>query len=205
MQYAPILSIALLLGSVGLNADPLILSIESTSTGSVVTGTVEIQGLQGNAPDGPTLGAFDFMVGYDPAVLGDPVVTFGDPVLGDQLALSVPSITCTGLDCGASATLPLEIAEISLDPDTVLNAGQASAFTLVSFSLNVLGAGDETLKLTDVTLSDEEGNLLVPDSIIGSTGSAMGSTPEPRTGILLPLAAALVGVFVRRRSIFAAA
>jgi hypothetical protein len=198
---------ALLLGAANLNAGSIVLSADPSSSSVNVGGTVsvqvEIQGLQADSPNGPSLGGYDFLLGYNPAVLGDPVISFGDPILGDQLALEVPSITCIGTACGASSNFPIEIGEVSLDTVTELNSSQASAFTLATITFTALGTGTSPLDLGGVTLADENGRALTlggtDDSSVTVAKAITAATPEPRTGILLPFAAGLAGLLLRRR------
>ena len=194
----------LFLGAVNLNATPLgsiILSVDpnstSVATGQTVSAAIDIQGLEGNAPNGPSLGGYEFLFSYNPAILGDPTVTFGDPSLGDQLALTTTPFTCVGTACGASSNIPLELGEVSFDPASVLNAGQASAFTLATISFTALAGGTSDLSLSDVILSDANGRALSAGIVNSSVN--VSSAPEPKTGILLPLAMGLAGLFLRRR------
>ena len=202
-----ILEAAVFLGAVNLNAGSIILSADPSSSsvnvGGTVTVQVEIQGLQSDSPNGPSLGGYDFLFGYNPAILGDPVISFGDPILGDQLALEVPSITCIGTACGAASNFPLDIGEVSLDSPSVLNADQASAFTLATITFTALGTGTTPLDLGGVLLADENGKALTLDALEDSSVTvnsvATAATPEPSTGVLLPLAVGLAGLLLRRR------
>jgi hypothetical protein len=199
-----VLEAAVLLGAVNLNASSIVLSAQPDNTTVALNGTLKvsfnIQGLEGNAPHGPALGGFDFFFGYDSSILANPTVSFGDPILGDQLALTVPSITCVGTACGAPTNLPLELFEVSLDPAAALEASQHSAFTLATISFKAVGLGTSFLTLSNVTLSDENGGLL-SDQIVNSSVnvSRLAAAPEPRMGILLPLAAGLACLLFRRR------
>lgn len=193
---------ALLLGAVNLKADSVVLTVvpgsSTVNVGSKVSVQVEISGLQGDAPNGPSLGGYEFLFSYNSADLGDPVVTFGDPILGDELALdSTPSITCIGTACGASTDFPLEIGEVSLNSIAQLNGGQAADFTLATITFTALSKGTSSLDLSDVTLADENGNALALGETVDSS-IIVGSTPEPRAGVLL-LAAGLIAIFARRR------
>jgi hypothetical protein len=199
-----ILQTILILGAVSLNASSIgsvIVSVDpnstSVATGQTVSAAIDIQGLEGSAPNGPSLGAYQFLFSYNSAILGDPTVTFGDPSLGDQLALTTTPFTCVGTACGASSNFPLELGEVSFDPSSVLNAGQAASFTLATISFTALGTGTSDLSLSDVILSDENGRALTAGIVDSSVN--VSSTPEPRTGILLPLAMGLAALFLRRR------
>lgn len=193
MKHLLLLQTAVLFGAVNLFAGSITLSVLSSSSEVVanqdVTATIEIQGLQSGS-NGPALGAYDFLLNYNSALLTDPVVTFGDPVLGDELASAYPSLTCVGTNCGAATGYPLEIGEVSLEPAALLESSEPSAFTLATVTFKADASGAVDFSLSDVTLSDANGNALT----VGST-----ATPEPRTGILIPAAMALGGLLLRRR------
>lgn len=172
---------------------------------------VNISGLNaeytGSDTVGPALGTFDLVFTYNPLVLQNLAINFGDPVLGDQLALTTPGFTCVGVDCGAASNLPVEIAEVSFDPDTALIAKQAPAFTLATFSFTAIAPGTSALTLTSVVLGDQDGNALTPDQILNSTVvvGTQSSTPEPGSGVLIlaGLGLALLGSsrrFLRART-----
>lgn len=189
----------LFLGAAGLLANTISLSVVpdlgTVSAGDSVNAAIEISGLQGNAPNGPSLGAYEFTLSWDSSILGTPIVTFGDPGLGDQLALSVPSIKCTGAACGGVATnSSLTIGEVSLDSVSTLNADQAAAFTLATVDFTALASGStSSLDLASITLADASGNRLS----LGPYGGP-NVVPEPRMGVLV-LIAGLAGFFIRQR------
>jgi hypothetical protein len=186
-------AVLLAAASARLVADPIILSIapatETVSEGSIVSIAIDISGLRTDAA--PALGAFDLEIGYDSSVLTDPTVTFGDPILGDQLALTVGSIHCTGLNasCGLSS-MPIEIFELSLGSPATLESSQAGAFTLATITFDAISAGSSPINLENVTLADPfgddlnaNGGLRIENGQIDS-GSIVVATPEPG-GLLL--------------------
>jgi hypothetical protein len=190
----------LLLGATSLCADTISLTVVpnvgSVSGGGTVSAAIEISGLQGDAPNGPSLGAYEFTLSWNSSILGDPIVTFGDPTLGDELALdSISSITCTGTACGGVSTSDsLTIGELSLDPINVLNGDQAAAFTLATVDFTAVGSGSTaSLALSNIVLADAVGNSLS----LGPYG-APSEVPEPRTGVVI-LAAGLAVLFIRHR------
>jgi len=200
------LEATMLLGVASLHASTISMSVipslTSVTTGEVVSVAVNIQGLQSNAPNGPSLGAYEFSLGYDSGLLTTPIVSFGDPSLGDQLALSFPSITCVGLACGGT-TFPLTVAEVSLDPISTLNSMQAPAFTLATINFTALGAGTlAPFSLSNVTLSDATGSALTLGTSGQGTGTGGGLSPvpEPSTALLLPIAMGIIALFFRRRA-----
>jgi len=186
LHLSVVAAAVLLLGSGGLQASTIsvtvVPSVGSVTAGQTLSAAIDIQGLQGSQ----SLGAFEFTLSWDSLILGSPVVTFGDPGLGDQLALTVPSITCIGTACGSASNFPLTIGEVSLDPVSVLNGSQADAFTLATVNFKALTSGStSSLALSNIILAD-------------AYGSPLSAVPEPRTDMLI-LAAGLVGLLIQRR------
>ena len=92
----------------------------SVNLGDPVQVELRISGLgEGTAP---SLGAYDFTLAFNPAVLGFGAFTFGDPVLGNQLDLTGFG-TVAGFDGGTAGQL--NVFEISLDLAGDLDALQA--------------------------------------------------------------------------------
>jgi len=139
----------------------------------------------------PSLGAYDFTLAYNPALLGYGAFSFGDPILGNQLDL-LGFGTVSGLD-GATPG-QLSAFEISLDLAGDLDAMQAGAFTLGTVSFKALGSGTSALQFTSVLLSDAAGNALAVELGRGSV-----SIPEPVTGgWMVAVLTALVGAGARK-------
>jgi hypothetical protein len=140
---------------------------------------LRISGL--GAGTAPSLGAYDFTLAFNPAVLGFGAFTFGDSILGDQLDLAGFG-TVSGLDSGTAGQL--NAFEISLDLTSDLNALQAGSFALGTVSFNALGNGVSPLQFTSALWSDGGGNPL-PVQL----GSGSISVPEPVSGGLVVAAA----------------
>ena len=99
----------------------LLPSSSSVKLGDPVQVELRISGLgEGTAP---SLGAYDFMLAFNPAVLGFGAFTFGDSILGNQLDL-VGFGTVAGFDGGTPGQL--SAFEISLDLAGDLDALQAA-------------------------------------------------------------------------------
>lgn len=133
---------------------------------------VRISGLGGGTA--PSLGAYDFTLAFNPAVLGFGAFTFGDSLLGNQLDL-VGFGTVAGFDGGTPGQL--SVFEISLDLAGDLDALQAASFALGTISFNALGNGSSVLEFTSAVLSDAGGNPLTV-----RLGSGSISVPEPISG-----------------------
>ena len=142
---------------------------------------------------GTALGAYDITVDF-PSNFTFDNVTFGDPTLGDQLAIGGPSDSLTEAIPGLDAET---LIEVSFDSSAVLTSEQASDFTLAVLSFTADSAGSGSLTLSDITLGNQNG---APLSSIVSNASfgAVSSVPEPSTVIPLCGVAALV-IAMRRR------
>ena len=150
--------------------------------GTPVEIAIQISGL--GLGSAPSLGAFDLVVSFDPLHFAFPSVVFGDPGLGDQLDVSGsggPKITTQGP--GSQ-----RVAEISFDPEVLLNAFQADAFTLATliFDPIVTGPTPTLFELSANAVGDAAGDPLEVTIV-----------PEPSSFPLL--AAALAALVAARR------
>jgi len=180
-----------LLSGVWANAVTLDLRPPNSTVGqsSLVQVELWISGL--GTATAPSLGAYDFTLAYNPALLGYSAFHFGDPILGNQLDL-LGFGTVSGLD-GATPG-QLSAFEISLDLAGDLDALQASAFTLGTVSFKALRSGTSAMQFTSVLLSDAAGNAMAAELGRGSV-----SIPEPVSGgWMAAVMAALVGAGARK-------
>jgi hypothetical protein len=122
----------------------------------------------------PSLGAYDFLLAFNPAVLGFDGFTFGDSILGNQLDLTGFG-TVSGFDGGVPGQL--NVFEISLDLANDLNALQAGEFALGTISFNTLGNGTSGMQFTSALFSDATGK-----SVAVQLGSGSVNVPEPVSG-----------------------
>lgn len=166
--------------------------VNSTVTlGSPVDVALTISGLEDSAS--PSLGIFDLDLSFDPTILSLSGVSFGDPVLGDQLDLfGLGSITATTPGSGS-----VNLFELSFDLPDDLNMLQAGDFTLAMLTFNTLSAGTSSLTLSVNALGDAFGDPLVATLNNGSI-AVVNTVPEP--GTLLLLASGLA-VFALKRKI----
>jgi hypothetical protein len=164
---------------------PLILSFvpftQSTSPGSLVSTDVVISGV--TRP--PSVGAFDVEVGFNPAVLSSPQVSFTN-FLGDPDLLEV--LTSTSLMPGE-----LEFAAVSLLSPPQLDTLQLGSFRLATISFAATGLGTSPLGFSQVIIDDAFGISLPVTALAGS----ISDVPEASTAYLFVIA--FLGVLACQR------
>jgi hypothetical protein len=166
----------------------------SVNVGDTVSVDLDISGLV----SGTALGAYDITVNIPTNFTLNDVV-FGDPTLGDQLALSAVNSITEALPGNDSE----ELIEISLNSAATLDSFQASAFTLAVLNLTAESSGSGNFTLGDVTLSNAIGGRIssyVSDATISADSSAV---PEPSS--VLPLCGLVALIVVLRKRLTALA
>ena len=152
-----------------------------------------------NIGEPPSLGAYDLNVLFDPGIFSYSGVTFGDPVLGDQLDL----FGLGDLQSSTPGIGNVNLFELSFDSPADLNTLQAGDFTLFTLTLSALAPGTSPLSLSVNGLSDADGG---PITFIAGEGSAIAigvtgtPTPEPATVLLIGLGLAVMLVLRSRHS-----
>ena len=176
-------------------AQAITLHFEPSSNDVEVGSSVDVSVVISDLGDlaAPSLGTFDLHVLFDPAVIGVSALTFGDPVLGDQLDLSA-SGSISDYDVTEPGTL--NVFEVSLDLPSDLDDLQAGSFTLFTLTFDALAEGTSALGISSSTLilGDALGDPLLADLSDGSL--TVTPVPEP-AAILLVL---LGSVPIARRS-----
>ena len=180
-------------GSYSLSAAIIVTVAPQTQTiapGASTSVQVRISGLGPDTP--PSLGAFDFNLAFNPAIVTFTGVTFGDPILGDQLNLSG-----TGAISDFSLTSPglLDFFEISLDPATTLDSRQPANFVLATLQFQALARGTTSLVTSLNSVSDSQGNSLTLGFQPGTINVV--SAPEPACIWLIPSAG--FWILIRRK------
>jgi hypothetical protein len=155
--------------AITVSVDP---ATQTIGAGSSTQVALTISGLGIGAA--PSLSTYDLNVAYDPSIITLTGVTFGDPVLGDQLDLfSLGSLT-------SSSDSPLgtiNVFELSFDNPSDIDALQANAFTLATLSFNTLASGTSSLALTINVLGDANGDPLTASTI--SSSITVSAVPVP--------------------------
>jgi hypothetical protein len=194
---------------------------QTVQLGDTVTVGIKISGL--TAPGAPSLSAFDLDVSFNSSILSLASVSFGDPVLGDQLDLG--GFGCSflpGLYCDTAAGVgSVNLFELSADSSADLDLLQAADFILATLSFNTAGTGTSplTLSLNSLVSSenrDQFGNACDPDQTVqgifcdpvaltadstnGSvTVESRAAVPEPATFFLLGSGLIGLAAWGRRR------
>ena len=134
-------------------------SSSTVNKGGSVTADIKVSGLGDGAA--PSLGAYDFDLTFNSSLFSFNSITFGDPVLGNQLDLDPLGIGFGSLTGDSLFGNVLNLFEISFDSTTELDTLQAPEFILASvvFDVNQMtGVGVFSLLVND--LSDSFGGLL---------------------------------------------
>lgn len=139
----------------------------------------------------PAVGAFDVTVNFNPSVLSFVGATFGG-FLGD-ISLGEATATTT---LGASQVQLFEVSFLEANSTSCvfcippyLNDLQSSSFVIASLSFQAIAGGSSSLRLSNIILSDENGDELNdPDllsAVINVRGEGSTAVPEPSTLVLL--------------------
>lgn len=167
------------------SAKAIQLTIEPATTavaqGAGVDVSLIIEGL--GTGGSPSLGTFDLNLTYDPSVLTFDAAIFGDPTLGNQLALTTPGIDA--VTPGALGGL-VNLFAISLDGVADLNALQEDGFVLASLHFTATGVGSSILDLSDIVLGDADGNALTLDRLVGGRVQVGNVSSVPDSGLAYP-------------------
>lgn len=140
--------------------------------GDTVEVDLVVSGLSDNTS--PALGSFDVTVGFDDSILDFNSVSFGDQLNPSDSEFGIAEETFTPPNS-------LQLVEVSGELPEALVEAQPDSFTLATIALDAAGAGMSDLLLSDVELTDEEGNPLIAETI--ESGSI---TVEPRPSTDVP-------------------
>lgn len=192
-----ILSLLLLLGSEVQEAKALSLDFQLSSPSVNIGDTFTLSAVIGDLGNfaNPSLGAFDFVINFDPTLMSLTAlpVTFG-ALLGDE-GLG-ESLTGSSFSTGSA-----NLFALSFLTEPELNGLQPSSFTLATLSFNALASGVGAFSFSSVILGDGAGDPLVATLGIGSLtinpitlppSPPTSSVPEPASLFLLGVGIAMV-------------
>jgi hypothetical protein len=188
MRLSSALAVLAFAGTTCLDAAVLVTVVPQNQTiapGASTGVQVRISGLGSDIP--PSLGAFDFNLAFNPAIVTFTGLTFGDPVLGDQLDLSGagPLSDFSTMSAGF-----VNFYEISLDPAATLDSQQLDSFVLATLRFQALATGTTSLVPSINSISDSQGASLNPGLQMGSINVV--AVPEPGSLWLAAVAACLL-------------
>jgi len=166
---------------------------QTTVVGSSVNVSLGVSGL--GAGSGPSVGAYDVNITFNPVMLQLITASFGDPGLGDQLDVdgsgSVQIIT--------PSLGTVELFELSLDSIDDLNNLQASSFTLATLTFQAIGVGSSPVPVTINALSDAYGDVLPATVQSGTVNVSSSSVPEPQSVSIVTIGLFGISIFIRNR------
>jgi hypothetical protein len=176
----------------------IILGVEPSSqtvgVGDAFSVGLVISGLDSFAA--PSLSTFDLDISYDPIILAFSSVSFGDPILGDQLDLVGLGRYTDFSDSNGT----INMYELSFDSVDDLNDLQPDSFILATVSFDALFAGNTALTLRINAFGDAMGDPLGEITLGGGSVTVTGAAPVPEPATILLLAAGMGGLgLVRRR------
>jgi hypothetical protein len=138
--------------------------------------SLRIAGLGDHAA--PSLGAFDLDVTFNSALVQFDSVSFGDPLLGDQLGPVTPSATRSTLSVGS-----LNLFSVSLDDPADVDSAQPSEFILATLHFTALAQGSSSFDLVNIIFGDANGDRLALDETQNAGVNIMSqAVPEGATG-----------------------
>jgi hypothetical protein len=178
------------LADVSVSLEP---SHQTINEGSLASMDLVISGLGDHSS--PSLGAFDFNLSYNPAILSGLSVLFGTHLdLGILGSAQFADLSTPGV---------IQLDEVSFESAAALNAAQPSSFTLATLSFKGIGPGVGMINFTAGSLSDENGATLPFTTVAGQinvNGPALIPEASFTAALLL---ATLFGLESLRRKLLA--
>lgn len=137
----------------------------------------------------PALYSFDLEIVFDPSMLAFSDVSYGDPVLGDQLDISgLGTSISTNLypHPSISTSFIVNLTEQSFDPTNILNDQQAGDFLLATLSFTTIKTGSAAVGILVNQLRDTDGlDLALSYAGVGEIRIQPSLIPEPNMMALL--------------------
>lgn len=184
---APKLACGLLLMACSASGDVLLSALPAVQVvhaGSPFSIDVVVSGL--SAAGAPSLGAFEFELVFDPALVSFASAAFG------------PHLGTPGFDALADVMIladRVNVAEVSFIPGIVLDGVQPGSFPVVTLNFLAISLGHSPLTLHTVTLDDPDG-LKLP---FETQSAGVQVVPEPGSLHLLAVGGLLLTIWRRPR------
>lgn len=130
----------------------------ATQTANRLDIGLQVSGL--GSATAPALSTYDLDIHFDPSLLSYSGITFGDPLLGNQLdVFNLGSNTIAAELTGVGI---VNVFELSLDTSADLNAWQADTFILATLRFDILNHGSSALTLNVHVFDDADAVALSP-------------------------------------------
>ncbi len=130
----------------------------ATQTANRLEIGLQVSGL--GAATTPALSAYDLDIHFDTSLLNYTGITFGDPLLGNQLDVFNLGSNSTAAELTSIGIVNL--FELSLDTPADLNAWQADTFILATLRFDILNHGSSALTLNVNVFDDADAMALSP-------------------------------------------
>ena len=166
-------------------AQAISLNLVPSPQNAFLGNTIDVAVIISELGDGvaPSLSTYDLDISFDDTILDFSSLTFGDPVLGEQLALlGVDSLT----EAEESSPSVVNIFELSFNLPDDLDNLQADSFTLATLTFDTVAVGTSPLNLSIIDLGDALGDPLAADvsSSFVTVSSKSVTVPEPSFTLL---------------------
>ncbi len=155
--FSILLAIGLLL-SMNAQASLSLGFTSATQTANRLEIGLQVSGL--GAATAPALSTYDLDIHFDPSLLSYSGITFGDPLLGNQL--DVFNLGGNATTAELSGVGIVNVFELSLDTPAELNTWQADNFILATLRFDILNPGSSALTLNVNVFADAEAVALSP-------------------------------------------
>jgi hypothetical protein len=130
----------------------------ATQTANRLEIGLQVSGL--GAATAPALSTYDLDIHFDPSLLSYSGITFGDPLLGNQLDVFNLGSNSTATELTSIGIV--NVFELSLDTPADLNAWQADTFILATLRFDILNHGSSALTLNVNVFDDANAMALSP-------------------------------------------
>ena len=190
-----LLTLALLAASTEAHAAGISISVNGFSFGPQSTVTVSFFAVGFSQATAPAIRSYIITLLFDPAILAVQSITFGDPLLGNQLDPQGLGTLKSPITGAGFATLD-EVAAFATTT-AALNANQADTFILARVNLKPVGSGFGIL--SGVVSGVRDGDDQLFSDLSNTLAISFQVVPEPGTAMLVCAGCLLLGALQRPR------